>query len=68
METGPGTPFKVGNEITDHLNTDQRPSETVSLSEDVPAQALADLNASFDNVNGGFGTAPKFPTPAVLCF
>ena len=60
--------LKIGNEITDHLNTNQRPSETVSLSEDVPAQALADLNASFDNVNGGFGTAPKFPTPAVLLF
>ena len=60
--------LKIGNEITDHLNTDQRPSETVSLSEDVPAQALAELKASFDKVNGGFGTAPKFPTPAVLLF
>lgn len=60
--------LKIGNEITDQLNTNRRPSENVSLSEDVPAQALAELKASFDKVNGGFGTAPKFPTPAVLLF
>lgn len=60
--------FKIGNEITDHLNANPMPSENVSLSEDVPAQALADLKASFDKVSGGFGTAPKFPTPAVLLF
>ncbi len=33
-----------------------------------PAEALAGLKRSFDPVDGGFGTAPKFPHPAELEF
>jgi len=33
-----------------------------------PGVALAELKASFDPVNGGFGGAPKFPHPAELEF
>lgn len=35
---------------------------------DLPAQAFSELRASFDTTNGGFGHAPKFPTPHTLLF
>jgi len=35
---------------------------------DPPAQAFLELRASFDTTNGGFGHAPKFPTPHTLLF
>jgi uncharacterized protein YyaL (SSP411 family) len=41
---------------------------TATLPHAAAAQALADLKASFDPVNGGFGGAPKFPHPVELDF
>lgn len=38
------------------------------LDEDLLAGAVATLTRSFDQVNGGFGTAPKFPPSMVLEF
>ena len=38
------------------------------LSQDLPADAFAELRASFDETHGGFGPAPKFPIPHHLCF
>jgi len=39
-----------------------------SLPARAPGVALAELKATFDPVNGGFGGAPKFPHPAELEF
>jgi len=38
------------------------------LPTDAPARALAGLKRQFDNVDGGFGAAPKFPHAAELDF
>ncbi|MHA1270830.1 MAG: thioredoxin domain-containing protein [Candidatus Helarchaeota archaeon] len=38
------------------------------LSENILHSTFDDLSISFDNENGGFGRAPKFPTPHVLRF
>ena len=35
---------------------------------DLPEKAIQQLSYSFDKVNGGFGSAPKFPTPHNLLF
>ena len=35
---------------------------------DLPEKAVRQLSYSFDKVNGGFGSAPKFPTPHNLLF
>jgi uncharacterized protein len=40
----------------------------VSLTTDILDQAFRILKSSFDGLNGGFGTAPKFPQPTVLEF
>lgn len=39
-----------------------------NLDESVLAAAFEGLKAEFDNVNGGFGRVPKFPTPHNLLF
>ena len=39
-----------------------------SLSADLPERARAALAAAFDDMQGGFGPAPKFPQPARLLF
>ena len=38
------------------------------LSRDTLTQAYVGLRSSFDDENGGFGTAPKFPQPMILDF
>ncbi|MBI4304590.1 MAG: thioredoxin domain-containing protein, partial [Chloroflexi bacterium] len=38
------------------------------LAADILNQAFSALTRDFDNVNGGFGQAPKFPQPLVLEF
>lgn len=60
--------LQIGNEITAHLNVSRKSSGAVSLSKLEPEQALKELKASFDKTNGGFGAAPKFPTPSTLLF
>jgi uncharacterized protein len=35
---------------------------------DLPARAFAELESAFDTENGGFGRAPKFPTPHTVLF
>jgi hypothetical protein len=36
------------------------------IREELLAEAVASLGGSFDDANGGFGPAPKFPQPSVL--
>jgi hypothetical protein len=39
-----------------------------SLDQTLLRRGFADLRANFDRTNGGFGSAPKFPTPHNLLF
>lgn len=59
---------KVGNQIIDHLQGQNKPGENASLSRrqlDVIADAI---QASYDWGFGGWGDAPKFPQPMLLEF
>ncbi len=44
------------------------PASGDGLAEDVASKAYAELAASYDSEHGGFGDAPKFPTPTRLSF
>ncbi len=60
---------KVSNEVTERI----RDLSKMSLSAEVPAPALlnrafGDLAGRFDNKEGGFGSAPKFPHSTDISF
>ena len=46
----------------------RRGGESTLLPEHAPVEALAALKGNFDPVDGGIGSAPKFPHPAELDF
>ena len=53
--------------VTDTLTADSWPAPTGELS-DKPLQAAEEaLENAFDSRRGGFGAAPKFPQPIMLC-
>ena len=62
-----GELIKVGRDITALLNTPKKPGEA-SADADFLRRAAAQLTAVFDKEYGGFGTAPKFPSPHDLIF
>src|SRR5215212_1808803 len=43
-------------------------SSVEGMSPDLPDQAVQELRAAYDSVQGGFGDAPKFPPSSVLRF
>jgi uncharacterized protein YyaL (SSP411 family) len=55
-------------EIVASLNHVWHASSDGGLPQDVQNQALAQLVEQFDDLFGGFGTAPKFPMPHQLLF
>jgi uncharacterized protein YyaL (SSP411 family) len=52
--------------IIEHLNAKQQPSQ--EIDESIIEEAYYHLLRSFDAQYGGFGRAPKFPTPHLLLF
>ena len=58
--------LESGNEITAALNKTYR--EPIKISEKLLEDAELIFKQSFDSVNGGFGEAPKFPSPHNLIF
>jgi uncharacterized protein YyaL (SSP411 family) len=52
----------------EQIQGETRPSLGAELGESTITQAYDQLARSFDTQNGGFGTAPKFPTPHNLMF
>jgi uncharacterized protein YyaL (SSP411 family) len=52
----------ISTQIIDHL-AQSRPKETSSLGKKDIAETFRLLKTSFDKEFGGFGSAPKFPTP-----
>ncbi len=56
-------------EIRQGIQRQERPGTAeVSVNREVPKKAYAQLARSFDPVWGGFGRAPKFPSPHHLLF
>jgi uncharacterized protein YyaL (SSP411 family) len=58
--------------ISELLQSPAGPTEKSDLSPDILDKAFESLQSYFDTVNGGFGTAPKFPQPTnlsmLLCY
>jgi len=44
------------------------PDDATEFPSDAHERAITDLKAGYDSVNGGFGTAPKFPTATRLSY
>jgi len=62
--------LESADDITSHLRraTERTPAGGVSITEDLPRQAVGEFRQAFDADWGGFGQAPKFPSPANLDF
>jgi uncharacterized protein YyaL (SSP411 family) len=58
---------KAANQNVNALKFAERPTGDI-LEEDILHQAYEQLLSIFDEENGGFGDAPKFPTPHNLMF
>jgi uncharacterized protein YyaL (SSP411 family) len=52
--------------MSELLQSQARPTGKNNLSPEILDDAFVSFQNSFDAVNGGFGTAPKFPQPANL--
>ena len=59
--------LKYGEEIIKHLK-DTSTNENIKNDNDLIKQAVRFFEHTFDSVYGGFGNAPKFPTPHNLMF
>ncbi len=57
-----------GKEMIRVLGTEEKQShlKAATLNKDIPSYLIEDAKKSFDPEWGGFGEAPKFPTPAYL--
>ncbi|KNY26805.1 hypothetical protein Bccel_2070 [Pseudobacteroides cellulosolvens ATCC 35603 = DSM 2933] len=56
-----------GDKIVGLLNTDQE-TFAEGIGEDTIIEAFTHFEEAFDEKHGGFGSAPKFPTPHTLYF
>jgi len=59
---------KTGDDVVQMLQRPKMVSEDVNASKDILDQAYSQLEQRFDGQYGGFGTAPKFPTPHNMLF
>lgn len=53
-------------QITEHLHQSELPAATGDLQPRLLQQVVGQLRRAFDPVQGGFGSAPKFPHPIEL--
>ena len=60
--------LKAGTEIEDHLKKQSERIKEGEFSEEIFSIAEHQFERSFDTEYGGFGYAPKFPTPHHLLF
>lgn len=61
--------FNSADEITGHLiNYHNKEKQKTNLDKSVLDSAFEQFKKRFDNTNGGFGNAPKFPSPHNLMF
>ncbi len=66
-QTDRKTLLRQSEELIAHLSEPPRTAPSDS-EEDLLSQAVAQFRRSYDEENGGFGSAPKFPTPHNLLF
>lgn len=60
---------KASESIIYHLKSQEKSeSSNGTLSQDYFQEVFSSLSFAFDNVNGGFGNAPKFPMPHYFLF
>ncbi|HEX2945307.1 MAG TPA: thioredoxin domain-containing protein [Clostridia bacterium] len=59
--------LEVSSQITDSLSEQHAETDTVDHKRLINA-AYEQYKNSFDSMHGGFGTAPKFPSPHILSF
>jgi uncharacterized protein len=60
--------LKSANEITSSLNKQNSISDTTEIDESLLDKAYDEMSKRYDETNGGFGNAPKFPSPHNLLF
>jgi uncharacterized protein len=59
----------VAKQVTDRIRADAETRSTaVRLDKDIVKRAFSEIRASFDQSDGGFGDAPKFPRPGMFDF
>jgi uncharacterized protein len=61
------TLLESGDRITDAISREAKPSEG-DIPKDLTQKAYSDFKRQFESEYGGFGSAPKFPTPHHLYF
>lgn len=59
--------IKAGDDITEAMQSKSRKNTDIDLAE-LTEKGAETLKKYFDKANGGFGRAPKFPTPHNLMF
>jgi len=57
---------RVAEAVREHLSPDVAGSERAVIGQAQVTEAVGQLLKSFDRAEGGFGSAPKFPQPALL--
>lgn len=60
--------IEKSRQITDFINRDRELAESEGLEKRTFDAAFDYFSKSFDSIRGGFGSAPKFPTPHNLLF
>jgi uncharacterized protein YyaL (SSP411 family) len=60
--------LKSADDIASSLNKQNFISDTNEIDESILDKAYDELNKRYDETNGGFGNAPKFPSPHNLLF
>jgi len=60
--------LKSTQQIMDTIKSDQKQPSTQPIDIDLTKRAFEGLRESYDSTHGGFGHAPKFPTPHTLLF
>lgn len=60
--------LEASDQIVNILQRPNQPNEEGQIGTDILEQAYLELENSFDPKYGGFGTAPKFPTPHKMNF
>lgn len=58
----------TAEELLDIIQTHFGAERVADIPSDLPSRALKEMTESFDSTWGGFGSAPKFPTPHRLLF
>lgn len=64
----PGELEQVGEKLRQVLTSQEDPKGTDGFTEALPKRAYEQFSRFFDGVYGGFGRAPKFPSPHNLLF